>query len=99
MAKTFFPQSHRFVPASTPHPAGTQYKVSVGMEDWGGRYQPVIKVQMVYNGVVRGRKSPSYPLEGDDYWRVYKAIRELMKECDWPVPDDGGGLKIREGSA
>jgi len=86
VAKTFFPEAHRMVPASAPHPAGTQYKVSLGMEDWDGAYQPVIKVQMVYAGQVKGRKSPSYPLEADDYYLVYKAIRELMKACGWPLP-------------
>lgn len=86
MAKTFFPEAFKLVPASAPHPEGTQYKVSLGMEDWDGVYQPVIKVQMVYGGHVKGRKSPSYPLEADDYYLVYKAIRELMKECGWPLP-------------
>lgn len=88
MARTFFPEAYKMVPASRPHPEGTQYKVSVGMEDWGGPYQPVIKVQMVYKGFVKGRKSPSFPLEADDYWLVYKAVRELMKECNWPVPGE-----------
>ncbi|MFQ5508457.1 MAG: hypothetical protein ACE5FN_03875 [Leptospirillia bacterium] len=88
MARTFFPEAHRFIPASPPHPEGTQYKVSVGMEDWGGTYQPVIKVQMAKHGQVLGRKSPSYPLETDDYWQVFKAVRELMAECDWPVPGE-----------
>jgi len=86
VAKTFFAEAHKLVPASPPHPEGTQYKVSLGMEDWGGSYQPVIKVQMVHQGRVKGRKSPSYPLEADDYYLVYKAIRELMKQCGWPLP-------------
>lgn len=78
--KTFFPKKFVFIPASLPHAPNTEYKVSIGEEDWGGEHVTVIKVQMVYNGVVSGRKSPSYPVGTDDYSRVNKAIEKLARD-------------------
>lgn len=77
MARTFFPTESVAVPASPPHPANTQYKISVGLEDWNGRFVAVTKVQMVYDGVVSGRKSPSYPVDTDDMSRVIEKLAEL----------------------
>lgn len=78
MAKTFHPELYELVPASPPHPDNTHYKVSIGLEQWGGAYIPVVKVQMVYEGKISGRKPPSYPLGTDDYARVHKAIEDLV---------------------
>jgi len=51
MARTFFPELTELVPASPPHPDDAEYKVSIGLEDWGDeQYEPVVKVQMVYDG-------------------------------------------------
>lgn len=80
MSKTFFPEKSILLDASAPHPANTQYKVSVGSEDWGGGHHRVLKVQMVYDGAVSGRRSPSYPLGTDDAERVNKAIQELLSQ-------------------
>ena len=79
MARTFYPRRTTLVEASAPHPAGTAYKVSIGDEDWEGIFQTVVKVQMVANGKVQGRKSPSYPIGTDDFQRVAEAIDLLMK--------------------
>lgn len=79
MTKTFFPKSHVLVDASDPHPKFTQYKISLGVEDWNGKHIEVVKIQMVYSGVVSGRRSPSYPIGTDDYTRVKQAIEELVK--------------------
>jgi hypothetical protein len=78
MAKVFFPEKSTFVVASPPHPNNTQYRVSIGLETWGGENHRVVKVQMVYDGEVAGRRSPSYPVGSDDYARVQDAIRELV---------------------
>jgi len=80
MAKTFFPYANRseYVNASTPHPENTQYKISIGSEIWGGENYEVVKIQMVYDGVVHGRRSPSYPLGTDDYQRVTTKLQELV---------------------
>lgn len=80
MSKTFFPEVVEFVPASSPHPPHTQYKVCIGMEEWNATFVPVIKVQMVYEGVVAGRRSPSYPLNSDDHSRVNDAILRLLAQ-------------------
>lgn len=82
MAKTFFPRDgkHVLVTASDPHPPGTHYKVSIGLERWGDECHEVIKVQMIYDGEVAGRRSPSYPLGTDDFQRVMKAVRRLVGE-------------------
>jgi hypothetical protein len=78
MGKVFRPEKSIFIPASAPHPANTEYKCSIGKEDWGGFYQEVIKVQMVYDGLIAGRRSPSYPFGTDDYDRVHKAVLSLI---------------------
>jgi hypothetical protein len=80
MAKIFRPGRSIFVPASAPHPENTEYKCSIGKEDWGGVYEPVIKVQMVYDGVIAGRRSPSYPIGTDDYKRVNEAVQSLLSD-------------------
>lgn len=78
MARVFYPRQSIFVNASAPHPQGTQYKVSLGDEEWGGVFHFVTKVQMVYDGKVTGRKSPSYPVGSEDASRVHEAIQILM---------------------
>jgi len=74
------------LPASPPYPPNTLYRCSFGLEHWDDVTTYVFKVQMVYDGRVTGRKSPSYPAENDDLEKVLDAIRKLKK---------GGGKKIR----
>jgi len=80
MAKTFFPHDQKtvYVNASAPHPPNTQYKISIGLETWEDENHEVVKVQMVYDGEVAGRRSPSYPLGTDDYARVSSKLLELI---------------------
>lgn len=78
MAKTFFPTRSVFITASAPHPLNTQYKISIGTEIWDSQNHDVVKIQMVYDGVVAGRRSPSYPLGTDDYQRVMTKLQELI---------------------
>lgn len=78
--ETFFPQLSEMIPASPPHPPGTSYKVSIGLEDWDASYIPVVKVQMAYNDQVAENKSPSYPLGTDDHNRVNRAIINLLEQ-------------------
>jgi hypothetical protein len=80
MAKVFFPKAHILVPASSPHPPNTQYRVAIGEEIWDDKRHKVLKIQMVYNGEVAGRRSPSYPLGTDDYIRVTEAADRLYAE-------------------
>lgn len=80
MPRVYYPRNYRLVEASEPHPEGTQYKISIGDEEWEGVYHSVIKVQMMYDGKVAGRKSPSYPAGTDDWQRVAQAIQELQQE-------------------
>ncbi len=78
MVKIFYPETFEMVPASKPHPPNTHYKLSIGVEDWDSNFIPVVKVQMVYDGKVSGRKSPSYPLGTDDFFRVSNTIQEMI---------------------
>lgn len=78
--KTFYPEKSITIKASAPHPENTKYKVSIGKEEWGNACNPVVKVQMMYDGKIAGRKSPSYPAGTDDYKRVYEAIQRLASE-------------------
>jgi len=78
-AETFFPQLSEIVPASTPHPPGTGYKISIGLEDWQTNYIPVIKIQMLSNGQISDR-SPSFPIGTQDHQKVTQAIVELLEK-------------------
>jgi hypothetical protein len=81
LAKVFYPREFVHVPASCPpHPKGTEYKVAYGEEDWDGIFVPVFKVQMVYDGTVSGRKSPSFPVGTDDYLRVHAEMMNLYNK-------------------
>ncbi len=79
MPQTFFPAAGRSidVAASPPHAANTMYRVSFGHEIWEDGGHSVGKVQMVYDGVVSGRRSPSFPEGTDDYFRVLNAFNRL----------------------
>ena len=77
--QTFFPQFSEMISASPPHPPGTGYKVSIGLEEWNANYLPVVKLQMVYKEkVLEG--GPSYPLGTDDHLRVNLAIINLLEK-------------------
>jgi 2,4-dienoyl-CoA reductase-like NADH-dependent reductase (Old Yellow Enzyme family) len=78
-AETFFPQLSEMVPASPPHPPGTGYKISIGLEEWESSYIPVIKIQMVCDGKILER-SPSFPLGTMDHQNVSKAITGLLEK-------------------
>lgn len=80
MAKTYFPHEGKdiFLVASKPHPENTQYKISIGTEAWDDGNHEVVKIQMVYNGEIAGRRSPSFPLGTDDFQRVAAKVQELI---------------------
>ncbi len=76
-AESFFPQLSEEIPASPPHPAGTSYKISIGLEQWESNFIPVVKIQMVHDGEV-SEGSPSFPLGTEDHAKVSKAIADLL---------------------
>lgn len=80
MAKTYFPHKDKvaLVDASKPHPNNTQYKISMGTEVWDSENHEVVKIQMVYDGKVAGRRSPSFPIGTDDFQRVQNKVNELI---------------------
>jgi len=83
MSKVFFPKKSIIIDASCPpHPQNTQYKISVGEEDWSGSLVTVYKVQMMYDGVVSGRRSPSFPVGTDDLERVNEELEKLKAEFE-----------------
>jgi len=77
--KIYFPTRWLHVDASAPHPPNTTYLVSQGHEHWGGE-EPwaVRKIQMVYDGKVSGRRSPSFPSGTDDFERVQTAMARIV---------------------
>ena len=75
--ESFFPQVSEMVPAGPPHPPGTGYQVSIGLERWDFSFIPVIKVQMVQDGNIVDR-APSFPLGSDDHQKVNKALTDLL---------------------
>jgi 2,4-dienoyl-CoA reductase-like NADH-dependent reductase (Old Yellow Enzyme family) len=76
---TFFPQHSEVITASPPHPAGTSYRVSIGIEQVDYNFLPVIKIQMLYHGEASER-SPSFPLGTEDHIRVSRAISDLLQK-------------------
>jgi hypothetical protein len=83
MAKVFYPQVTEYVDASCPpHPLNTRYKISIGQEDWDSTFVTVAKVQMEYDGVVSGRRSPSFPMGTDDLKKVNEKIEQMVKEYE-----------------
>jgi hypothetical protein len=79
--KTFHPFVSSDVDASSPHPPNTTYRISLGIEYWEGGPVEVSKIQMVYDGVVSGRRSPSYPAGTDDFERVTLELRRLLEHA------------------
>jgi 2,4-dienoyl-CoA reductase-like NADH-dependent reductase (Old Yellow Enzyme family) len=77
--ESFFPQISKTVPASLPHPPGTGYQVSIGLEQWGASFIPVVKIQIVQGEKIMDR-GPSFPLGSEDHLKVNKAISELLEE-------------------
>ena len=77
-----FPSKFTCLDASAPHPPKTQYKISIGTEVWDGTPIQVTKVQMVYDGKVEGRKSPSYPTKSNDFERVCEEAEKLIKQIN-----------------
>ena len=74
---TFFPQLTEVVPASPPHPPGTGYEVSIGLEDWDSSYIPIVKIQMLFNEKASER-SLSFPLGTQDHQKVMQTIGDLL---------------------
>jgi 2,4-dienoyl-CoA reductase-like NADH-dependent reductase (Old Yellow Enzyme family) len=77
--ESFFPQVSETVPASLPHPPGTGYQISIGLEQWGSSFIPVIKIQMVYEGKIVDR-GPSFPLGSEDHQKVNKTVADLLEK-------------------
>jgi 2,4-dienoyl-CoA reductase-like NADH-dependent reductase (Old Yellow Enzyme family) len=84
---TFFPQHSEIIPASPPHPDGTSYRVSIGIEQVDSNFLPVIKIQMLYHGEVSER-SPFFPLGTDDPLRVSRAISDLLQKHATIIPKE-----------
>jgi 2,4-dienoyl-CoA reductase-like NADH-dependent reductase (Old Yellow Enzyme family) len=76
-AVTFFAQLSEVVPASPPHPPGTGYEISIGLEDWDSSYIPVVKIQMLFNEKASER-SLSFPLGTRDHQKVMQTIVDLL---------------------
>ncbi len=74
---TFFPQLSETIPASPPLGPGTDYRISIGIEDWDSNFLPVVKIETLINGKVTNR-STSFPLGSNDHEVVAKTITALL---------------------
>jgi 2,4-dienoyl-CoA reductase-like NADH-dependent reductase (Old Yellow Enzyme family) len=77
--QSFFAQISETVPASPPHPPGTAYQISIGLEQWDSAFIPVIKIQLAREGKIMDR-SPSFPLGSEDHQKVHRAIKALLEK-------------------
>lgn len=80
MSTVYRPIVVRHVPASPPHPAGTAYRVSVGIEQRDSDSGVVYRVEMETLGVVAPRRIPSFPFSTDDAARVALALEAVREE-------------------
>jgi 2,4-dienoyl-CoA reductase-like NADH-dependent reductase (Old Yellow Enzyme family) len=78
-AETFFPQITETIPASPPHLPGTNYRISIGLEQIAAGFSPVVKVEMEHNGKVL-QQTPYFPLASDDYAQVSSTIKALLEK-------------------
>ena len=77
VAATFYPQLTGTVPAGPPHPSGSSYQISIGLEDWSGNFVPVVKIQML-SGDAAPEQGLSFPLESQDHQKVIQKLTELL---------------------
>lgn len=78
MPKVYHPFLFEDVDASPPHDQRTKYRVSFGIEYWDDEQpQEVAKIQMVFDGIVSGRRSPSFPAGSNDVARCVEAFKRL----------------------
>lgn len=77
----FYPQFERLVDASPPHPAGTRYVVSFGLQETASGYLPMVKVHMTYPGSPEAHV-PVFPPGSDDHQRVHEMVSASMTGMD-----------------
>lgn len=79
MATKFFPERLIYIPATGGHPPLTEYRVGVGPEHWN---TPVLvkKTQMVYEGKINGRVSPSFPIKSQHDEEAVSLAMKLLDE-------------------
>ena len=75
--KTFFPQKTEFLPAGPPFPSNTSYHVSFGLEEWGGNFLPVIKIQMIRDGQILN-DGVSFPAGTDDWEKIRQLVKNIV---------------------
>jgi 2,4-dienoyl-CoA reductase-like NADH-dependent reductase (Old Yellow Enzyme family) len=85
-SETFFPQVTETIPASHPHPPSTNYRISIGLEQIGAGFSPVVKIEMEYHGKVL-EQSPYFPVGSDDYERISSVIAELLAKQAGDFPN------------
>ena len=61
-----------------PHPPGTNYRISIGLEQIAAGFSPVVKVEMERNGKIL-KQAPYFPLDSDDYKKVSRATVKLIE--------------------
>lgn len=76
-AVTFYPQLTEVVPASPPHPSGSRYQISIGLEDWSGNFVPVVKIQLLTHKA-KPMGDLSFPLKSKDHQKVIQALADLL---------------------
>ena len=76
-AATFYPQLSEVIPAGPPHPSGSSYQVAIGLEDWGGNFVPVVRIQMLSNEAIPGQ-GLSFPIESQDHHKIIQTLADLL---------------------
>jgi len=75
----FFPQMTEIIPASPPHPPGTDYRISIGLEQHVAGFSPVIRIEMESKGKMLG-PALSFSLDSDDYQKVSTTVAKLIEK-------------------
>ena len=75
--ETFYAQQAESLPAGPPFPSNMGYRVSFGLEEWEGKFLPVIKVQMVRDGQILNA-GISFPAGTEDFEKISRIVKSLV---------------------
>lgn len=78
--KIYYPHEYILVPASSPYPEDTFYKVSIGQQGFCDYFHNVLKIEMVYSNQIGagGKVNPAFPCSTGDFKKVMEAANKLL---------------------
>ncbi|AWG44250.1 hypothetical protein BEH_25000 (plasmid) [Priestia filamentosa] len=80
--KIYYPHEYILVPASSPYPEDTFYKVSLGQQRFRDSFHNVLKIEMIYSDRIGagGKVNPAFPCSTEDFKKVMEAANKLLRK-------------------